>query len=200
MNIQNIELKNKTAEFWQLLLQFFIELGKETGLESSDIQEFLGLSTERNPDKLKIKLVAEQYCFLDKETQELMKADENHKALPYWSDLDKYAQEHLSKIKRIENFEANFISFFNSLTINSGIYKKALDLIELVTEIDRQELNKMSFDSHYQLFTQIASIPNEETVQGFFFMKRVRTVLSNTILLNFIEIVKKTIQKKQLSL
>lgn len=196
LSIDTIEFKNLTVEFWQLLLQFIIDLAQITKLELSDILEFIGLNNERDQNKARLKVIAEAYAFFSDEEKQLFKIDGKSSGLDF-NKIDEYAKQHLDKVIRLENFETNFITFFNSIKKTDGIYKKAIELLLLVTEIDKDVLLNNDLII-CDLLIKLGYKIEEETGKGFFLMRPVQAALKNTNFLHFIKIVKETMQNKLL--
>ena len=184
-----------TVNVWAIFLEFIIVLADVCKLKSSDILEFLGIHQEKDPKKIQLKLIAEKYAFFNDEEKELSKCDEQFSHLDF-NQIEVYSNEYLEKIKRFEEFENNFLSFFTSLNNSHSVYKKGCELISLAIDEDYEIVLNSDLALLIELIKKIGIKIQEETVQGFFFTKLVKTALNNINMLSFMKIVNRIIQKE----
>ncbi len=193
-NIKTLEFKT-TVDIWCLIPEFIIELSSSLGLNNSDVLELFALNTEKDPKKIQINELVEYYAFLSDVDKENIKTTENFKDIDF--DIDSLSNDFLEKHKRLSNLSSNFLGFIQSINKESNVYQKAINILSLATNQPKDVLNNTNLIVLIELLYELFHKIYEETVKGFFFMKKAHNLSTNIYLLNFIKTVKKSIQIKQ---
>lgn len=195
-NIKDIEIKTN-IKTWQLIPDFLLDLALKLGLTPGDVLDFLGLNKEQDPEKVQLNNIAELFISMSDDDKKSLFELPNFKALDF-NTIEKKSLELKEKHERQSKCIDNFIPFINSLSTENTVYQKALFIVSSCTDKSINDLKDINpiflIELIYKIFAQIEN----EALQGFFFIKVVKTLQISTILLSFINHVKLIIQKKSL--
>lgn len=190
--LKNIEFKT-TVNVWQLIPEFIIELALVLGLKNSDVLDLLGINFNNDPTKIQLNQFVEYYSLLPNEEKENLKSNADLKHLDF-NQVESLSKEYLEKIERFNNVSNKFLELIKNIDNESNVYKKAIDILALALNKPKDVLYNTNLIILIELIYKLFYSIKEESIKGFFFTKKVKNLLTNTYLLNFIKTVRLTIQ------
>ncbi len=190
--LKNIEFKT-TVNVWQLIPEFVIELALALKLKNSDVLDLLGVNFNNDPVKIQLNQFVEYYSLLHNEEKQNLKSSDDLKHLDF-NQVDKLSIEYLEKVERFNNLSNSFLELIKTIDSESNVYKKAIDILALALNKPKDVLYNTNLIILIELIYKLFYLIKEESIKGFFFTKKVKNLLTNTYLLNFIKTVRLTIQ------